>query len=96
MFEDFGAKEICIAPSPLMTLYSRGRTTGVVCDAGQTRTSIVPIFEGVNCNFAAKELEIGGQHLTNFFYELMLNDGVGNGFGLGKNFLCKSDLENCR
>lgn len=83
MFEAFDAQEVCIAPAPLMILYSRGRVDGVVCDAGETGTSIVPIFAGVSQNHAAKQLEIGGQRLTSYFYELM---GVGNGWGLGKNF----------
>uniref|UniRef100_A0A0M3I7N7 Actin n=1 Tax=Ascaris lumbricoides TaxID=6252 RepID=A0A0M3I7N7_ASCLU len=45
-FETFNVPALHIQMQAVLSLYSTGRTTGVVLDSGDGVTHIVPIFEG--------------------------------------------------
>lgn len=45
-FETFNVPALHIQMQAVLSLYSSGRTTGVVVDSGDGVTHIVPIFEG--------------------------------------------------
>lgn len=47
MFETFNVPGIFIGNSGPLALYSSGRTTGVVCEAGDGVIHSVPVQEGV-------------------------------------------------
>jgi actin-related protein len=46
MFEDFNVPAMYLAIQPCLSLYSAGKTTGIVCDSGDGVTSVAPIYEG--------------------------------------------------
>ena len=46
MFEKFGVPSFYLAIQAVLSLYSSGRTTGIVLDAGDGVTHTVPVFEG--------------------------------------------------
>jgi len=46
MFETFNVQGFYIAIQAVLSLYSNGRTTGVVCDSGDGVSHTVPVFEG--------------------------------------------------
>lgn len=46
MFETFNVPSLYIACQAVLSLYSTGRTTGLVLDSGEGVTSTVPIYEG--------------------------------------------------
>jgi actin len=46
MFETFQVDGLYVAIQAVMSLYSNGRTTGLVCDSGDGVTHTVPVFEG--------------------------------------------------
>ena len=46
MFETFQVNGLYVAIQAVMSLYSNGRTTGLVCDSGDGVTHTVPVFEG--------------------------------------------------
>lgn len=48
MFETFNVPNLYIAIQAVLSLYSSGRTTGVVLDSGDGVTHLVPIYEGKN------------------------------------------------
>jgi actin-related protein len=47
-----------------MSLYSAGRTTGLVVDAGDGVSHTVPVFEGFTISHAVEKMEIAGRVLT--------------------------------
>lgn len=47
MFEKFEVPQIYVAIQAILSLYSTGATTGIVTDAGDGVSHIVPIYEGI-------------------------------------------------
>jgi actin-related protein len=46
MFEKFGVPGMYIAPSPILSLYSSGRGSGIVIESGNSMTQTAVIYEG--------------------------------------------------
>ena len=46
LFETFGVQNCYIANSAAMSLFSSGRTTGLVVKSGECVTQAIPVFEG--------------------------------------------------
>ena len=47
MFETFLVPKIYVNIQAILSLYSTGRTTGLVLDSGDGVTHIVPVYEGM-------------------------------------------------
>ena len=71
MFETFKVEGLYVAIQAVLSLYSNGRTTGMVCESGDGVTHTVPVFEGfyipqsVNTNF------IAGRAITDHLVNLL-------------------------
>ncbi|ODV79158.1 Actin/actin-like protein [Suhomyces tanzawaensis NRRL Y-17324] len=70
LFELFNVPCLYIAIQAVLSLYSSGRTTGVVVDSGDGISHIVPIFEGFSLPASIKRLDIAGRDIT---HQLALN-----------------------
>lgn len=46
MFETFNVPSLYIAMQAVLSLYSSGKTTGIVLDSGDGVTNTVPVYEG--------------------------------------------------
>jgi len=75
MFETFEVPNVYVAIQAVMSLYSAGRTTGLVVDAGDGVTHTVPVFEGFSLPHAVEKMEIAGRVLTEYMQKLLLESG---------------------
>jgi actin-related protein len=66
MFETFNVPAMYVANPGVLSLYSAGRTTGIVCESGDGITCTTPIYEGFSIPHAVAKLPIGGNDLTFF------------------------------
>lgn len=88
MFEKFDVPAFYLAIQAVLSLYSSGRTTGLVLDAGDGVTHTVPIYEGYTLPHAIERNDLAGRDLTDYMKKL-LNE-------VGLNFSSSSEIETIR
>lgn len=71
MFELFGVPAMYLSVQNVLALYSSGRTTGIVIDAGDGVIDIVPVFEGYWLPMASQQLNLSGRDLTTYLGKLL-------------------------
>lgn len=75
MFETFNVPAMYISMQAILSLYSSGRTTGIVIDSGDGVTHIVPIYEGFAISHAIHRSDIGGRDITDYLRRLLRQRG---------------------
>jgi actin len=75
MFETFEVPSFYVAIQAVLSLYSSGRTTGIVVDSGDGVTHTVPIYEGYSLPHAIKRNDLAGRDLTNWMVKLLSEVG---------------------
>lgn len=73
LFETFGTPAICIIPQAVLSLFSSGRTTGVVVECGDGVTSIVPIYEGNALPHAISQHTLAGRDIREYIQRKIKN-----------------------
>lgn len=76
MFESFQVQGLYVAIQAVMSLYSNGRTTGLVVDSGDGVTHTVPVFEGFSIPHAVLKNFIAGRAITEHLLNLLTADGI--------------------
>lgn len=71
MFETFSVPSYYLAIQAVLSLYSSGRTTGIVLDAGDGVTHTVPIYEGYSLSHAIERNNLAGRNLTDYMVKLL-------------------------
>lgn len=84
MFESFEAPSVYFANSALLSLFSHGKTTGVVVDSGEYVTHIVPVNEGITVKNAISSIGIGGYNMTTCLEVFLKRD---RHFGISRDIL---------
>jgi len=82
MFETFQVRGLYVAIQAVMSLYSNGRTTGLVVDSGDGVTHTVPVFEGFSIPHAVEKNTIAGREVTAYFVKILSDDGIQSQGGL--------------
>ena len=65
--EELGFRALAMVNSSSLSLYSTGRTSGLVVQCGEMRTYTVPIFEGFPLYHALSKNKLGGNDLTEIY-----------------------------
>ncbi|OHT17602.1 actin [Tritrichomonas foetus] len=76
MFETFKVKSFYTGIQAVLALFSLGKTTGVVWDAGEGVSHTVSIYEGYGLPHAITRSTISGTDLTNYCQKLFLQAGA--------------------
>ena len=71
MFDTFNVPAFYVAIQAVLSLYSSGRTTGMVFDSGDGVTHVVPIYEGYALPHAIQRIDIAGRDITNHLVRLL-------------------------
>ncbi|KAM5297740.1 actin-like protein 7A [Glossophaga mutica] len=75
LFETFGTPAMHIAYQSRLSMYSYGRTSGLVVEVGHGVSYVVPIYEGYPLPSITGRLDYAGSDLTAYLMELMNNCG---------------------
>eukprot|EP00416_Gambierdiscus_australes_P020874 CAMPEP_0171081004 /NCGR_PEP_ID=MMETSP0766_2-20121228/16232_1 /TAXON_ID=439317 /ORGANISM="Gambierdiscus australes, Strain CAWD 149" /LENGTH=395 /DNA_ID=CAMNT_0011538289 /DNA_START=9 /DNA_END=1196 /DNA_ORIENTATION=+ len=71
MFEKLKVKSLAIFNSAVLSLFSTGRTRGLVVESGEGLTQAVPVFEGYAIPHAIFKMEVAGQDITSRVQKMM-------------------------
>merc|ERR1719221_1325483 len=71
MFEKFKVKSLAIFNTAVLSLFSMGRTRGLVVESGEGLTQAVPVFEGYAIPHAIFKMEVAGLDITQKVTRLM-------------------------
>eukprot|EP00667_Euglena_gracilis_P010910 EG_transcript_11117 len=75
-FEKLGVPALYVSVAPVLSVYSSGRTTGIVVEAGNSTCHTVPVFEGYSLFHSILQVDFGGLDLTHYVRELLAAQGV--------------------
>merc|ERR1712061_108456 len=75
MFETFNVPEFYVAVQAVLSLYSSGRTTGIVMDCGDGVSHTVPIYEGYCLPHAVQRLDLAGRDLMENMMRILVERG---------------------
>ena len=74
-FETFGTPKIFFQQQAVLSLYARGKTSGLVLDCGDGCCHCTPVFEGFSIDNGIQRIDIGGRDVTKHLQLLLRRQG---------------------
>ena len=71
MFETFNVQGLYIAIQAVLSLYSAGKFTGIVCDSGDGVTHMVPIYDGYSLPHCVLRMDLAGRDITDHLIKIL-------------------------
>ncbi|MEE6518786.1 hypothetical protein FKM82_030000 [Ascaphus truei] len=93
LFENFRVPAMYISHQSLLSMYSYGRTSGLVVESGHGTSYTAPIYDGYILPHATYRLDLAGEALTDYLAKLMAE--CGNPFSEGEMGLVCDIKEKC-
>lgn len=75
MFETFNVMKYYVFSGEVVSLYSVGKTSGLVVSAGYDMTRLTPVYEGFLLPHAIQLLPVGGRTLTDVMFKKLVENG---------------------
>eukprot|EP01095_Lingulamoeba_sp_RSL-Kostka_P006412 TRINITY_DN2008_c0_g1_i1.p1 TRINITY_DN2008_c0_g1~~TRINITY_DN2008_c0_g1_i1.p1 ORF type:complete len:253 (-),score=58.05 TRINITY_DN2008_c0_g1_i1:510-1268(-) len=75
MFETFNVPGYFIVNQAVLSLYSSGRTTGIVLNSGHGITYSVPVYDGYTIVHATRRVDVSGRDLTDYLMKILKERG---------------------
>jgi len=75
MFETFNVPSFYVGVQAVLSLYSSGRTTGIVFDSGDGVSHTVPIYEGYSIPHAIERINLAGRDITRYLQTVLKERG---------------------
>jgi len=76
MFDTFNVPGLYIAIQAVLSLYSAGKFTGIVCDSGDGVSHLVPIFDGYALPHSIMRINLAGRDLTDYLVKILSERGL--------------------
>ncbi|XP_062898008.1 actin, clone 302-like [Mobula hypostoma] len=93
LFEGFRVPAMYVVPQPVLSLYSTGRTSGLVIEAGFGASYVAPVVEGYTLPHATQQIDVAGAALTEYLAKLLAE--CGNAFSPEERPLVRDIKERC-
>uniref|UniRef100_H2Y6D4 Uncharacterized protein n=1 Tax=Ciona savignyi TaxID=51511 RepID=H2Y6D4_CIOSA len=74
-FETFNVPAFFVSIQAVLSLYSAGKTTGLVLDSGDGVTHAVPIYEGFSLPHSILRTDVAGRDVTRYLQLLLRKEG---------------------
>merc|ERR1711894_56711 len=75
-FEQFQVPAFYVSIQAVLALYASGRTTGLVFDAGDGVTHLVPVYEGFSLKHAIMRVNLAGRDLTRHMMDILQESNI--------------------
>jgi centractin len=76
LYETHKVKSLIMVPTPILSMFSVGLTTGIVIESGDGITWIVPIINGEIVDQAVQKLTLAGTDVNQYLKNLLMREGI--------------------
>ncbi len=94
-FETHRVNSLIMMPTPLLSLFSVGLTTGLVIESGDGLTWIVPIINGTIVQHAVQKLPLAGIDVNQNLKSLLMREGVSIASSAADEIIQETKEKNC-